>query len=68
MKLLGNFETGTAQVLEIYFEKCNPNFRKTCKPDKDVKEWMKGKFLKFGYNKNIFEKHKFGANTFKKFS
>ena len=68
MKLLGNFETGTAQVLKIYFEKCNPNVRKTCKPDKDVKEWMKGKFLKFGYNKNIFEKHKFGANTFKKYS
>ena len=29
---------------------------------------MKSKFLKFGFNKSIFEKHKFGEETFKKFS
>lgn len=42
VKLLGNFETGAGRVLEIYFEKCNPNVRKTCKNVTEVREWMKG--------------------------
>ena len=68
MKLLGNFQAAKAQIFEIFFEKCDPAIRTTCKSELEVKDWMKGKYLRFGYNNNIFNSEKFGENTFNKIS
>ena len=53
VQLLGNFQSEIAQTFQIYFEKCDPKVRKTCKPEKEVREWLKNKFLNFCYNQNI---------------
>ena len=51
IELIGNFQTAVAQVLFFFFEKCDPLTRTTCKPEEEVKEWMKDKYILFGYNK-----------------
>ena len=48
--MIGNWDTDVAQVVEVYFEKCDLNLRSTCKPEAEVREWLKEKYLIFTKN------------------
>lgn len=45
LNLIGNWDTSVARVAEIYFEKCDPKKRKTCKDEKEVRKWMENKYI-----------------------
>lgn len=68
VNFVGNWNTQTAQVLEFYFERCDSDERPSCKPDVEVKEWMKDKYLLLGYNRQLFQNDKFDDNRFQRIS
>jgi hypothetical protein len=41
VELFGDFNTANARILFLGFEKCDKTKRKTCKPEKEVNEWLK---------------------------
>ena len=68
LNLIGNFNTGTAQLILIMFEKCDSTKRKTCKSNAEVREWMKNKYIILVYNRQLFQSEKFGDETFSRHS
>jgi len=66
VELKGNWEEESAQTLVIFFEKCNPKVRSTCKSDMQIREWMKQRSIYIVFNKIRFEVTKFGSERFKK--
>ena len=40
--------------------------RKTCKPDKEVKEWLKDNYILLGYNQQLFKNDEFQDKKFEK--
>ena len=50
----------------IYLEKCDKTVRKTCKPDKEVKEWLKDNYILLGYNQQLFKNDEFQDKKFEK--
>jgi hypothetical protein len=51
VNLIGNWNTAAARVLEVYFVKCDPTKRDTCKSDEELTEWMRNKYFWFTYNR-----------------
>ena len=41
IELHGDFNTATAKLLFLAFVSCDKTKRKTCKSEKEVKEWLK---------------------------
>ena len=66
VEMIGNWNTGVAQVIEVYFEICDPTLRTTCKPEAEVREWLKEHYILFAYNKTLFNGEKFGDDTYTK--
>lgn len=62
LELEGNWNTGTAKVVEVYFERCTE--RETCKNETEVREWMKDKYMFLVYNRRNFRVNEFGENAF----
>ena len=40
LNLIGNFNTGTAQIVHVMFEYCDRSKRKTCVSDKERDQWI----------------------------
>jgi hypothetical protein len=34
----------------IFLEKCDSRVRETCKPEEEIKRWMKGKYILLAHN------------------
>ncbi len=67
LELKGNFQTQTAKIVLVLFERCDPKQRKTCKSEKETNNWLKTQYLLFAYNKQILQTEKFEDETFKKY-
>ena len=59
VSVYGNYDTGVFSSLMIVFEKCDPELR-TCKDPKEIKEWLKLKFIFTVTNTKKFVQYKFG--------
>ena len=68
LNLVGNFQTETAKIALVMFERCDPKKRKTCKSEAEVKLWMQDKYLILAYNRQQFNQQKFGEERFAKTS
>lgn len=52
----------------LAFRKCDPSKRKTCKSDDEINEWLKDKYILFGYNKNVFITDGFKERSFLRYT
>lgn len=43
--LLGNFNSDTAQLVNVELAYCDPTTRSTCKTQAETTEWLKDKFF-----------------------
>ena len=50
ISIQGDWDTSTAKVLVLLFERCDPLQRKTCKNDTEIKEFIKKKHFIFAHN------------------
>ena len=64
----GNFQTESAKILLIIFERCDHGLRKTCKSDEELKNWLKDKYLVFAYNKQVFNSTGFKEKAINKYA
>jgi len=64
VKLQGDWDTGTANVLEIYFERCDSVKRSTCKNETEFNQWVDDKQFIFTVNSKLFMAEKFGEERF----
>jgi hypothetical protein len=65
IELYGDFNTASAKILFLTFVSCNKTQRKTCKSDREVKEWLKDKYLVMAYNKYTFISDEYKERSFK---
>ena len=68
LKLYGDWNTATAQVLFFAFHPCDKKTRDTCKSPKEINEWLGNKYMLIAYNKYVFEQDGFKERTFTKFA
>ena len=68
LKLYGDWNTASAQVLFFAFHPCDKETRKTCKSPEEIKEWLGDKYMLIAYNKYVFEQDGFHERTFTKFT
>ena len=52
--LRGNFNSASAQVLTLNFERCDSTKRATCKSEADFRRWLRNKYLVVAFNGQIF--------------
>ena len=51
----GHYDAGKVQIIRIFVEKCSKKFGIKCRSDKEINEWLNGKFLIIVTNEVIFE-------------
>ena len=60
--MYGHYDAGLARNLMIVFEKCNPDLR-TCKKEKEIREWLNFKYIVTVQNRNDFIQYEFGDDS-----
>jgi len=66
VELQGDWNSAEASMLTFTYEQCNPEVRKTCKSDEEIKKWLKKRYMLFAYNKQVFIDDGFDEAMFKK--
>ena len=64
LNLVGNWDTNEAQVLEIYFERCDNATRTTCVDETAFHEWVDNKYILIANNYQRFLSNEFGHDRF----
>ena len=55
--IYGDYNSKSAQVLNLIFEACDPEKRSTCKSEEEITAWLKRKYIITVENTNVYRMH-----------